>query len=66
MGATLLDSVSSCRSVSVEEASRLSSLPGVAYSLSDYETRLRAYRDASNTFFPGVRAIERMDFIYAK
>lgn len=41
-------------------------LPGIAYSNSIYEPRIRVYKDYSNTFYPTQKRIDYLDFIYEK
>lgn len=44
---------------------RVTRLPGPALSVSYFETRWRPYRDASDRFFPGMRPVNSLDFVYA-
>jgi len=39
-------------------------LPGASLSVSYFEPRLRHYADYSSTFYPGMRPLNTMNFVY--
>lgn len=49
----------------IARVARVTRLPGPALSVSYLEPRFRAYRDYSDVFFPGMRPVSCLDFVYA-
>lgn len=64
--AAALDAAFYERSVSIADVTKVSRLPGVAFSVPYYEPRVREYRDYSDTFYPAMQPINSMDFVYAR
>ncbi len=62
----VIDAVLYERSTAVEHTCQVTRLPGVAFSVPYYETRVREYRDYSDTLYPAMQPISSMDFVYAR
>lgn len=64
--AAVLDAALYEPSSSIADVAKVSRLPGAAFSVPYYETRLREYRDYSEILYPSMQPINSMDFVYAK
>lgn len=60
------DGVSHHDNSSLALVTKVTRLPGVAFSVSYFEPRVREYGDYSQTFFPGMLPINYLDFVYAQ